>query len=56
MGKSSDGMRLTDENGTIVMCNNAYAEMVENLKLNLKVHHYQQCIPPIRPTMSSVNI
>lgn len=26
--KSSDGIRLTDENGIIVMCNNAYAKIV----------------------------
>lgn len=34
--KSSDGMRLTDENGIILMCNNAYAEMVERPKNNLE--------------------
>lgn len=26
--QSSDGMRLTDENGTIILCNSAYANMV----------------------------
>jgi PAS domain S-box-containing protein len=26
--KSSDGMRLTDENGTVIMCNQAYSDMV----------------------------
>lgn len=34
--KSSDGMRLTDENGVIVMCNNAYAEMVGKPKGELE--------------------
>lgn len=27
--KSSDGMRLTDENGIVLLCNDAYADMVE---------------------------
>lgn len=30
--KSSDGMRLTDEHGTILLCNNTYAEMVGKRK------------------------
>ena len=34
--KSSDGMRLTDDNGTIVMCNDAYAEMVGKPKTELE--------------------
>jgi len=34
--KSSDGMRLTDENGIIVMCNDAYAEMVRKPKIELE--------------------
>ncbi|OGU38716.1 MAG: hypothetical protein A2315_14255 [Ignavibacteria bacterium RIFOXYB2_FULL_35_12] len=34
--KSSDGMRLTDENGIIVMCNDAYAEMVGKPKIELE--------------------
>jgi PAS domain S-box-containing protein len=34
--KSSDGMRLTDDNGIIVMCNDAYAEMVGKPKTDLE--------------------
>ena len=34
--KSSDGMRLTDEHGTILMCNDAYAEMVGKPKSELE--------------------
>jgi len=34
--KSSDGMRLTDDQGIIVMCNNAYAEMVGKPKSELE--------------------
>lgn len=34
--KSSDGMRLTDENGIILMCNDAYAEMVGKPKNELE--------------------
>lgn len=34
--KSSDGMRLTDETGTIVMCNDAYAQMVGKPKSELE--------------------
>ncbi len=34
--KSSDGMRLTDENGIILMCNDAYAEMVGKPKNDLE--------------------
>ena len=34
--KSSDGMRLTDENGIILMCNNSYAEMVGKPKDELE--------------------
>ena len=42
--RSSDGMRLTDDQGIIVMCNNAYAEMVGKPKANLKGPLYQLCI------------
>lgn len=34
--KSSDGMRLTDENGMILMCNDAYADMVGKPKNELE--------------------
>lgn len=34
--KSSDGMRLTDEFGTIVMCNDAYANLVAKPKSELE--------------------
>ncbi len=30
--KSSDGMRLTNEHGVIIMCNQAYAEMISKPK------------------------
>ena len=37
--KSLDGMRLTDENGTVYLCNHAYAEMVGLTKLDIEGHN-----------------
>ncbi len=34
--ESLEGMRLTDENGTVVMCNQAYAKMVEKPKKEIE--------------------
>ncbi len=34
--KSLDGMRLTDENGMVFMCNNAYADMMEKSKEDIE--------------------
>ncbi len=35
-----DGMRLTDENGIVVMCNQAFADMVERSKSEIEGHFF----------------
>ena len=44
--KSSDGMRLTDENGTVIMCNQTYSDMVGMSKKEIEGENFSVVYDP----------